>query len=100
LSNSQQSDNAVAEAGSRYTASTPPVALSRPDHGDAASTRVRGSARPGLYVAILVVVILAATAYKLRNDGLFACEASGYGVDAYIAYCQAAAYGDYDYGAF
>ncbi|HKW10872.1 MAG TPA: hypothetical protein VJO33_10885, partial [Gemmatimonadaceae bacterium] len=99
MSNSQQRNNAVADVGGRYTASTPPLAP-RPDHRDAVPTRVRGGARPGLFVAILVVVTLAATAYKLRTDGLFACEASGYSSDRYVAYCQATAYGDYDYGAF
>ena len=97
LPNSPQSS--VAEVGGRYTATTAPVAP-RFDHPDAPAKRARGGARPGLYAVILVVVILAATAYKLRRDGLFACDTSGYGSDAYVAYCQAAAYGDYDYGAF
>lgn len=56
--------------------------------------------RPGLYLAILVATILGATGYKLRHAGLFACEASGYAPDHYLAYCQATSYGDYDYGAF
>ena len=57
-------------------------------------------ARPALYVAILVATILVATGYKLRHAGLFACKASGYSSDHYLAYCQANSYGDYDYGAF
>jgi hypothetical protein len=38
--------------------------------------------------------------YSLRIQGIFACPASGYSSDQYIAYCQATSYGDYDYGAF
>lgn len=49
---------------------------------------------------MLVATMCLATGYKLRKDGLFACDASGYGADRYVAYCQAKAYGDYDYGAF
>jgi hypothetical protein len=60
----------------------------------------RARVRPALYVAILVATILGATGYKLRHSGLFACEASGYSPDHYLAYCQATSYGDYDYGAF
>jgi len=99
LSNSQQINTVLADVGGRYTASTSPVEQ-RSDDGRAPANATRGRTRPGLYAAILVVVILAATAYKLRRDGLFACEASGYGSNGYVAYCQATAYGDYDYGAF
>ena len=49
---------------------------------------------------MLVATICVATSYKLRANGLFSCDASGYGADRYVAYCQASAYGDYDYGAF
>lgn len=60
----------------------------------------RARVRPGLYLTILVATILGATGYKIRHAGLFACEASGYSADHYLAYCQATSYGDYDYGAF
>jgi hypothetical protein len=57
-------------------------------------------ARPALYVAIILCSLLGAFAYKLRTDGIFACPASGYGSDQYLAYCQTTGYGDYDHGAF
>lgn len=57
-------------------------------------------ARPALYVVIILCSLLAAFAYKLRTDGIFACPASGYGSDQYLAYCQTTGYGDYDHGAF
>lgn len=56
--------------------------------------------RPALYVAIVLCSLLGAFAYKLRTDGIFACPASGYGSDQYLAYCQTTGYGDYDHGAF
>ena len=56
--------------------------------------------RPGVYIAMLIATMCVATGYKLRTNGLFSCDASGYGADRYVAYCQASAYGDYDYGAF
>lgn len=56
--------------------------------------------RPALYVAIVLCSLLGAFAYKLRTDGIFACPASGYGSDQYLAYCQTNGYGDYDHGAF
>jgi len=56
--------------------------------------------RGAIYIAILLATILSAAGYKLRHQGLFACDASGYGANRYTAYCQAKAYGDYDYGAF
>ena len=49
---------------------------------------------------MLVATMCLATAYKLRASGLFSCDAAGYAADRYVAYCQANAYGDYDYGAF
>ena len=95
----QQSSTAVAEVRDQYTPTSTPMAQ-RPDQREPIVERTHRRARPGLYAAILVVVIVIATAYKLRTDGLFACSASGYGVDRYVAYCEATAYGDYDYGAF
>ena len=65
------------------------------------SVAVRAAAvRPALYLVILVFSLLAALGYKLRTDGVFACPASGYGSDHYLAYCQTGGYGDYDHGAF
>jgi len=99
MANIRRSDSAIAEAGVRYT----------PDLQAPAPVRTRAEVpapppgsrkRPGIYVALLVATMCAATGYKLRTNGLFSCDASGYGADRYVAYCQATAYGDYDYGAF
>jgi len=58
-------------------------------------------ARPVFYIIILVLAAIVAYAYKLRTEGIFACGADGYyaSSDAYLAYCHASAYGDYDHGA-
>ena len=53
-----------------------------------------------LYILVLAVVVVLAAVYSQRHDGIFACGASGYGTDRYLAYCQATSYGDYDHGAF
>lgn len=55
---------------------------------------------PTLYFLLLFLVLAVAYAVHLRRDGIFACPADGYGNDRYLGYCQAAAYGDYDHGAF
>jgi hypothetical protein len=57
-------------------------------------------ARTTFYLLIVVVSIVAAFVFKLRVDGAFACQASGYGATAYLSDCTAANYGDYDHGAF
>jgi hypothetical protein len=44
-------------------------------------------------------VVLAAGAYSIRRFGIFGCPASGYSSDAYLGYCGATSYGDYDHGA-
>jgi hypothetical protein len=57
--------------------------------------------RPVLYVAILALAMLGTYAFKLRTQGIFACTAEGYYIskNAYLGYCNATAYGDYDHGA-
>lgn len=66
------------------------------------TTRSPGSrgGRTAVYVAIVLATIIAGAGYKLRHDGVFACDAAGYSAERYLAYCQASNYGDYDYGAF
>ena len=56
-------------------------------------------AKPGLYILLLLAVVLGAGAYGLRKYGIFDCSALGYGSDAYLGYCGATSYGDYDHGA-
>src|SRR5512147_1442577 len=58
------------------------------------------AARPTLYIVILVCSLLGGLAYKLRGEGIFACPASGYGPDYYLAHCETTGYADYDHGAF
>ncbi len=56
--------------------------------------------RPLPYILIVLGAVLAAYVYTLRHDGIFACQASDYAPDRYIAECSAAAYGNYEHGAF
>lgn len=58
------------------------------------------SARPGLYILILVCSVLGAFTYKTRGEGVFACPGSGYGPNHYLAHCETTGYADYDHGAF
>ena len=51
------------------------------------------------YVALVLMASLAAGAYSLRHFGIFRCSIAGYGSDAYLGYCGATSYGDYDHGA-
>ena len=55
---------------------------------------------PALF-ALLVALSFAGTLfYKLRFEGIFACQAIGYEGNAYLSDCTARTYGDYDHGAF
>ena len=56
--------------------------------------------RPAIYILILLAACAASFLYKLRADTIFACPASGYTSDSYLAYCEATNYGDYEHGAF
>ncbi len=53
-----------------------------------------------VYLVLLVGALLIAGARQMLLDQIFACPASGYGSERYLAYCQAPQYGDYDHGAF
>jgi hypothetical protein len=56
--------------------------------------------RPAIYILILLGAFVTSYLYKLRVDNIFACPASGYTSDRYLAYCEAVNYGDYEHGAF
>jgi hypothetical protein len=58
------------------------------------------AARPLLFTLLVVAAACGAYLFKLRDDGIFACPAGGYGADQYLAYCHANEYGDYEHGAF
>jgi len=56
--------------------------------------------RPAAYTALLFGAVIVSAAYGVWWNAIFACPASGYRSDSYLAYCQATGYGDYDHGAF
>jgi len=62
--------------------------------------RVLFATRPTIYVLVVLTAVLLSYAYTLRTTGIFSCQAGGYSSDYYLDYCQAAAYGDYEHGAF
>jgi hypothetical protein len=76
-----------------------PDLVSRPLAGSAGKLGWLRLARPGAYVALVALALVGTFVYKLRFDGIFACPASGYGANSYLADCQARSYGDYDHGA-
>ena len=57
-------------------------------------------ARPIIYILIILGGCVSSYLYKVRAHNIFSCQASGYTADAYLAYCDATNYGDYDHGAF
>jgi hypothetical protein len=56
--------------------------------------------RPALYICVILGAILVASAYKLRKETIFACQATLYNSDRYLAYCNGTRYADYEHGAF
>ena len=58
------------------------------------------ASKPALYISIVLGTVLTVCAYKLRTDGIFACQARGYTSDRYLSYCHNSGYGDYEHGAF
>ena len=71
------------------------------DYPDTASAPVRREAKPraGLYILVVLAAMVGAFAFHMRGAGIFACPATAYGDNRYLAYCQGSAYGDYDHGA-
>jgi hypothetical protein len=55
---------------------------------------------PIAYISVILVAALCTYAYTVRTRSAFACPASGYSADRYLAYCSATEYGDFDHGAF
>jgi len=56
--------------------------------------------RPAIYIGVILAAVLATYAYKFRAETIFACTASLYSSDRYLAYCNVASYADYEHGAF
>ena len=71
------------------------------DYRDTASVPVRREAKPraGLYILAVLVAMVGAFLYHMREAGIFACPATAYGGNHYLGYCQGSVYGDYDHGA-
>jgi len=55
--------------------------------------------RSAVFVLIVLFAGIAACAYSLRTEGIFSCQADGYALDRYLAYCNGAQFGDYEHGA-
>lgn len=55
--------------------------------------------RPTIYIGVILGTILATSVYKLRTETIFACQATLYDSDRYIAYCNGTRYADYEHGA-
>jgi hypothetical protein len=58
------------------------------------------ASRPTIYISVIFVAALVGYAYQLRTQSIFACPATLYDSDHYIAYCGAGSYADYEHGAF
>jgi len=54
--------------------------------------------RPIIYILLCVFTIGGTYLYKLRTEGIFACQANLYSENRYLAECNAPSYGDYDHG--
>jgi len=56
--------------------------------------------RPAIYICLVLAGVIASYVYWTRTRTIFACEATLYSSDRYVAYCNASGYGDYEHGAF
>lgn len=56
--------------------------------------------RAATYICLVLAAILAASVHKLRTQSIFACQATLYSSDLYLAYCNGTRYGDFEHGAF
>lgn len=81
--------------------SSPIAQNGHPDHCSEATARGTQRATNALvYLGIVVAALLAGLIFHLRIQGVFACPATGYDPDRFLADCSASGYGDYDHGAF
>jgi hypothetical protein len=53
-----------------------------------------------LYICVLLAASVGAYGYWVRTHTIFACQASGYSAERYLAYCNGANYAEYEHGAF
>ncbi|MDH3977589.1 MAG: hypothetical protein OEU86_03665 [Gammaproteobacteria bacterium] len=61
--------------------------------------RLTTSNSASIYAGVLILSVIVTFAYKLRADGIFACQADHYSNKMFLAYCNSVSYGDYDHGA-
>ena len=52
------------------------------------------------YTCVVLLALFGAYVYKLRKETIFACQATLYSSDRYIASCNGTHYADYEHGAF
>jgi hypothetical protein len=78
------------------------AALNLPTSPEATANKREGVFidRLAIYICVLLFAALASYGYWAHTRSIFACQASGYDADWYIAYCNGANYGDYEHGAF
>ncbi|MFO1106273.1 MAG: hypothetical protein U1E34_09230 [Amaricoccus sp.] len=73
--------------------------MSQMTAGEIAATPGQGR-KLALYTLAIFAVMLVTSLYHLRTTGIFACPATGYAGDHYLAYCHADGYADIDHGSF
>src|SRR5271155_584737 len=56
--------------------------------------------QPTIYILVILLALFAAYVYKFRKETIFACQATLYSSDRYIASCNGTHYADYEHGAF
>jgi hypothetical protein len=56
--------------------------------------------QPTVYIFVVLLALFSAYVYKLRKETIFACQATLYSQDRYIASCNGTHYADYEHGAF
>ena len=58
------------------------------------------TARPTIYIVILLSAFIPSFIYQFRVDNIFRCPATGYSSDRFLTHCEVPNYGDYEHGAF
>jgi hypothetical protein len=56
--------------------------------------------KPTIYMFVILLTTFSAYVYKIRKQTIFACQATLYSSDRYIASCNGTHYADYEHGAF
>src|SRR5271167_4998091 len=56
--------------------------------------------QPMLYTIVILLAVFGTYVRKFRNESIFACQATLYSSDRYLASCNGTHYADYEHGAF